>query len=119
MQIQNNFRVNKIEEIIKKNSNEKDLISIVYSLGRDCQNQIEFEYARNHLKNLANNKSSAVRACVALSFSMLIQNGYKIDKQFLEPILLEIYNNTEEKDIANIIDAIEDINLVTKWNLKL
>ena len=72
---ENNFDIDRIEQIIKADDNEEDLVSVVFGLGRDCQNQVEFEYAFNHLKNLSKNKSSSVRAFVALSFSMMIQNG--------------------------------------------
>lgn len=60
-----------------------------------------------------------MRAFVALAFGMLIQNGFKIERDFLEPLLLEIHKKSEKKDLGNVYDVIDEINYFAKWDIKI
>lgn len=95
-----------------------EIFGVIYSLGRDAENQSEYEYAYNILLDLCGRKSRRVRACAILALSLMADSGI-LEKDRLMPIILEEYMDTDELSRGNIAAAVDDLNMILGWDIKL
>lgn len=125
----NNFDKEKIEQIINLPDSELDddipqeLYGVIYSLGRDAENEEEFDYALTLLLELCNRKNLRVRSQAILGISLLSLNtqfNYKLDRETIESIIMREWENAENSDICSTIAVAEDdINFALGWDISL
>ena len=119
----NNFLVEEIERIIKATPNNEatiELSSVIFCLGRDAENEEEYDYAFSKLLELYKRDSETVKAWVIQAFSLLaVLKGdiKKLDRTIVEPLILTAYSRSVGSDRAIIRDAIDDINHSLNWKI--
>ncbi len=116
----NNFNTVEIEKIINRDYSKglsKELSGVIYSLGRDIQNNMEYDYAFNNLVYLSKSSIKEIRLLAILGFSLMSMN--KLDRDIVEPIITNEWINADTKEKEQLKVAIDDINLFLNWNLKL
>ncbi|MDO4155575.1 MAG: hypothetical protein Q4D37_02205 [Oscillospiraceae bacterium] len=118
----NAFQIDKIASILKMGNNEKsnpEILSVIYSLGRDAANMEEYHFAFESLLSIYKGATDNVRAYVILSYSLLAVSFKTLDRATVEPMILHEWNTANEKNKAIIQDAVEDINHILHWQLSL
>ena len=119
----NNFLVEDIERIIKAvpdNETTIELSSIIFCLGRDAENEEEYDYAFSKLIDLYKRENETVKAWVIQAFSLLAvlkKDIKKLDRSIVEPLILTAYSRSVGSDRAIIQDAIDDINHSLNWGI--
>lgn len=117
-QVINHFRTKNIAKILQENDLNKKLI-VVDSLGKDADNQIEFDYAYNLLLKLAYFENSKIKVAVIKSLSLIIQKGYGFDVETLKKTIQNSLNSCEESDKILIKPIIQELNENYKFNIKI
>lgn len=118
----NRFNTDEIDRVVSSASSESispDLPGIIYSLGRDAENEEEFEYAFQLLASLSSHQSIHIVSMVILAFSLLAVYHKRLERGIAEPVIRKAWAAAEGLDKARIEDAVDDINDILKWNLKL
>ncbi len=119
----NSFLVEEIDRIIKSVPDREvtnELLSVIYCLGRDAENEEEYEYVFSTLLGLYERENQTVKANVIRAFALLavLKKHIKIlDRAIVEPLILKAYSVANEENKQMIQDAIEDINYSLKWNM--
>lgn len=119
----NNFLVEDIERILKAvrdNETTIELSSVIFCLGRDVENEEEYDYAFSKLLELYKRDNDTVKAWVVQAFSLLavLKKDIKIlDRSIVEPLILTAYSQSVGSDRATIQDAIDDINHSLNWGI--
>jgi len=120
----NNFKTVEIEQIINAPDYADDsfisseLFGVIYSLGRDAENEEEYQYALNLLLSLCDRKAPRVRAYAILGLGLIAMNhGYLLERERIESIIKNEYEAANEENKSTIRDAIGDINYALKWNM--
>ena len=119
----NNFLVEEIEQVIKSVSNKEispELSSVIFCLGRDAENEEEYDYAFSKLLELYERENETVKAQVIYAFAMLAvlkKDIKKLDRSIVEPLILTAYARSIGSDQATIQDAIDDINHSLNWGI--
>ena len=119
----NSFLVKEIEQVITAVPNEEitpELSSVIYCLGRDAENEEEYNYAFSKLLELYERDNETVKAQVIYAFSMLaiLKKDIKIlDRAIVEPFILSAKSNAVGTNKSTIQDAIDDINHSLNWNI--
>ena len=117
------FLSEEIERIIKSVPNKEispELSSIIYCLGRDAENEEEYDYAFSKLLELYERENETVKAQVIQAFSLLAvlkQDIKVLDRSIVEPLVLSAYSDAIGRNKQVIQDAIDDINHSLSWNL--
>ena len=117
----NNFNQEKIKLIIEKGKNElsnPEILSVIYSLGRDITNEEEYNYAINILLSLYNSSTERIRANIILAFSLIAVNYQKLDREKIEKLIIKEYNIATDENREIISNAIDDINFSLKWSIE-
>ena len=121
----NGFKVTEIEQLLNapdyEDSNQinPELYSAIYSLGRDTKNEEEYQYAFNILLSLCDRKARRVRAYAILAMSLLAVTQGRLERERVEPIIKREWETTNEENKSTIQDAVDDINHLLHWNIKL
>lgn len=118
----NAFQIDKIASILKMGNNEKfnpEILSVIYSLGRDAANMEEYHFALESLLSIYKGATDSVRTYVILACSLLAVSFKTLDRATVEPMILHEWNTANEKNKAIIQDAVEDINHILHWQLSL
>ena len=119
----NNFRVEEIEQVITSVPDEEitsELISVIFCLGRDAENEEEYDYAFSKLLELYERENETVKAQVICAFAMLavLKKDIKIlDRSIVEPLISSANSNAVGTNKSTIQDAIDDINHSLNWNI--
>ena len=119
----NNFLVEEIEQVIKSVSNKEvspELSSVIFCLGRDAENEEEYDYAFSKLLELYERENETVKAQVIYAFAMLavLKQDIKIlDRAIVEPLISSANSNAVGTNKSTIQDAIDDINHSLNWNI--
>ncbi len=117
----NNYLVEEIEQVIKSVPEEEitpELCSVIFCLGRDAENEEEYDYAFSKLLELFERENDTVKARVIQAFSLLAVLKKKIkvlDRSIVEPLILSAYSHVVGADKQIVQDAIEDINHSLNW----
>lgn len=118
----NMFHTQEIERIISTASGEEmspHLSGVIYSLGRDAENDEEYEYAFQLLTSLSAHRSVFIVSMVILAYSLLALYHKRLDRKIVEPIIKKAWKSAEGNEKDRIQDAVDDINSALKWHLKL
>ena len=119
----NSFLVEEIERIIKATPNNEatiELSSVIFCLGRDAENEEEYDYAFSKLLELYKRDNETVKAWVIQAFSLLAvlkTDIKKLDRSIVEPLILTAYSRSIGSNRATIQDAIDDINHSLNWSI--
>lgn len=123
----NNFHTDQIAEILNYPDPAHDdeipqqVFDVIYSLGRDAENEEEFLYAYNLLLELCKRKSHRVCAYAILGLSLLALNQESglLNRDEIVPIIMR--ELPENKGLAQswILDAIDDFNQLLHWKIKV
>lgn len=120
----NHFFEKEIDRIIESVPDKEitpELSSVIYCLGRDVDNEEEYDYAFCKLVKLFERENETVKAQVIQAFSMLavLKSDIKmLERTIVEPLILSAYSVTDERNKAIIQDAIDDINYSLEWNMQ-
>ena len=96
----NNFRVEEIDQVITSVPDDAitpNLSSVIFCLGRDAENEEEYDYAFSKLLELYERKNATVKAQVIQAFSLLAvlkQDIKTLDRAIVEPLILSIFTCT-------------------------
>lgn len=118
----NMFHTQEIERIVSTASGEEmspHLSGVIYSLGRDAESDEEYEYAFQLLTSLSNHRSVFIVSMVILAYSLLALYHKRLDRKIVEPIIKKAWKRAEGNEKDRILDAVDDINSILKWHLKL
>ena len=119
----NNFRVEEIDQVITSVTDDAitpELISVIFCLGRDAENEEEYDYAFSKLLELYERKNATVKAQVIQAFSLLAvlkQDIKTLDRAIVEPLILSANSSAVGTNKSTIQDAIDDINHSLNWNI--
>ena len=119
----NNFLVEDIERVITTvpdNETSIELSSVIFCLGRDAENEEEYDYAFSKLLELYERENETVKAQVIYAFAMLavLKKDIKIlDRAIVEPLISSANSNAVGTNKSTIQDAIDDINHSLNWNI--
>jgi hypothetical protein len=119
----NDFLVEDIERVITTvpdNETSIELSSVIFCLGRDAENEEEYDYAFSKLLELYKRDNETVKAWVIEAFSLLAvlkRDIKKLDRSIVEPLIRTAYSRSVGSDRAMIQDAIDDINQSLDWDL--
>ncbi len=117
----NHFYIKEIEDILGRGYNEThnpDIMGVIYSLGRDAENNEEYQYAAGKLLQIFESGTDVVRAYCILAFSLLAVSGFCLDKDRIAPLIIQERKRAEGKNLQIINDAIEDIEMAMEWRLE-
>lgn len=119
----NNFLAEDIEQVmttVPDNETSIELSSVIFCLGRDAENEEEYDYAFSKLLELYQRDNETVKAWVIEAFSLLAvlkRDIKKLDRSIVEPLIRAAYSRSVGSDRAMIQDAIDDINQSLGWDL--
>ena len=119
----NNFLVEEIEQVIDSVPNREvtpELCSVIFCLGRDAENEEEYDYALSKLLELYERENETVKALVIQAFSLLAvlkQDIKVLDRAIVEPLILSAQSTAVGTNKSTIQDAIDDINHSLNWNI--
>lgn len=116
----NNFKTEEISAIIQRGRDESvnpEIFGVIYSLGRDAENDEEYIYSFQTLLDILDGGTDRVRACCILGFSLLAVFHGKLDKNIIAPICKRERETAAGANLSTINSAIDDINLVLHWDL--
>ncbi len=114
----NDFNALEIEKIMNRDFDvllSKELAGVIYSLGRDAKNDVEYDYAFNHLVKLSKSAISDIRIMAIQGFSLLAYSMEKLDRDIVEPIIINEWNNSDIAQKRELQKAIDDINHFLEW----
>lgn len=115
----NNFETDTIEKIIAEYNDSKNiekLCGVIFSLGRDAENDEEYDYALKKLVQLSEIDNPAVLSNIILAFSMLALYHKRLDRTITEPIIKKAVKLAESPDDkVRISDAVSDIKRFLGW----
>ena len=112
----NNFHVEEIEHIISSTTDTEfspELASVIFSLGRDAENEEEYDYAFEKLTKLFRRGNEDVRAQVIQAFGIMavLKKDIKpFDKDYVMTLIQEALKTASKENQGIIMDAIDDIN---------
>lgn len=118
----NGFDTAAIEQVVsaaRGGQISPELPGIIYSLGRDAENDEEYAYAFETLLSLSSCSSIFVVSMVVLAFSLLAVYHKRLDRAVVEPLLRRAWERAEGSDKARIQCAVDDINHALQWNFEL
>ena len=119
----NNYKTAEVEQLLSAPDYEDnslinpELYSMIYSLGRDAENEEEYQYALNILLSLCDRKAQRVRTKAILAISLLAIKHERLERGRIEPIIKNEWKIADDESKATIQDAIDDINHALKWNM--
>jgi hypothetical protein len=119
----NDFCINEINNIINSTMDkglQPELASVIFSLGRDAENEEEYDFALSKLMELYERDSEDIKAQVIQALAMLavLHKDIKVlDKSVIEPMILRVAATVSDKNKQIIFDAMRDINQSLGWNL--
>lgn len=119
----NNFLTEEIEGIIESVPDTEttiELSSVIFCLGRDAENEEEYDYAFSKLIELYKRENDTVKAWVIRSFALLAvlkKDIKELDRAIVEPLILHAYSRAGGTNRQTIQDAIDDINFSLKWGI--
>jgi len=119
----NNFKTAEVEQLLDAPDYEDnsiinpELFSMIYSLGRDAENEEEYQYALNILLSLCDRKAQRVRAMAILAISLLAIYHRRLKREKIEPIIKREWEIADDESKITIQDAIDDINHAMNWNI--
>ena len=119
----NNFKMTEIEQFFNAPDYDDDnlinseFFGVIYSLGRDAENDEEYRYALNLLLSLCDRKSQRVRTRAIIAISLLAIKHKRLERERVEPIIIREWEIADDENKATIRDAIDDINNAMKWNM--
>ena len=96
-----NFKLNEIESVIKSTPDDaftKELSSVKFSLGRDAENEEEYDYALSMLFLIFNRDNESVKAEVIQAFSLIsiLKKEIKnLDVKIIEPLVHIAWSNAK------------------------
>lgn len=117
----NHFYIKEIEDILSRGYNEihnPDIMGVIYSLGRDAENNEEYQFAAGKLLQIFDGGTDGVRAYCILAFSLLAVSGFSLDRDRIAPLIIQERKRAEGKNLQIINDAIEDIEMALGWRLE-
>lgn len=115
----NRFHENEIEKIMDRGCDEThnpDIMGVIYSLGRDAENEEEYQYSVQKLLQIFHDGTDGVRAYCILSFSLLAVSGFRLDRDRIVPLILRERKHAAGKNLSIINDAMEDLALSQQWS---
>lgn len=118
----NRFHTQEIERVVSEAQNgpiPEELSGIIYSLGRDAENDEEYDYAFHLLTSLSTHHSIFIVSMVIVAYSLLAMYHKRLDRAVVEPIIRKAWITAQGSDKARIADAVSDINHALKWKLVL
>ena len=119
----NNFKTAEVEQLLDAPDYEDnsiinpELFSMIYSLGRDAENEEEYQYALNILLSLCDRKAQRVRIRAILAISLLAIYHRRLEREKIEPIIKREWEIADDESKITIQDAIDDINHAMNWNM--
>ncbi len=116
----NNFKTEEINAVIQRGKDESvnpEIMGVIYSLGRDAENDEEYSYSFQTLMDILDGGTDRVRAYCILGFSLLAVCCGKLDKNIIAPICRREREIAIGANLSTINDAIADINLALHWDL--
>jgi len=119
----NNFKTAEVEQLLDAPDYEDngvinpELFSMIYSLGRDAENEEEYQYALNILLSLCDRKAQRVRVSAILAISLLAIYHKRLEREKIEPIIKREWEIADDESKITIQDAIDDINHAMNWNM--
>ncbi len=111
-----------IDRVISKGKNEQnnpELLSVIYSLGRDVQNETEYAYSLEKLTELYDEAGEKGKAHVVQAMSMLAVLYGKLERSIAEPFITQCWVNSSDDNKLMIQETDEDINNAFGWELTL
>lgn len=122
----NGFYMEEIENILnyppdlEDSQIPKEVFDVIYSLGRDAENEEEYVYAYGILLELCKRKSRHVRAYSILAMSLMARSGV-LQREDLVPIIENEWNGNDMNEWSRntIRSAVDDFNLFLGWNVKV
>jgi hypothetical protein len=121
-QAMNRFHTQEIERVVSEAQNgpiPEELSGIIYSLGRDAENDEEYDYAFHLLTTLSRHHSVSIVSMVIVAYSLLALYHKRLDRAVVEPIIKKAWSSAKGSDKARIRDAVDDINYSLKWKLDI
>lgn len=115
----NHFHENEIEKMIERGCDENhnpNIMGVIYSLGRDAENEEEYQYAVQKLLQIFDAGTDSVRAYCIQALSLLAVYGFPLDKNRIAPLILRERKNATGKNLSIINDAMEDLALSQQWS---
>lgn len=115
----NHFHKNEIEIIMDRGCDEThnpDITGVIYSLGRDAENEEECRYAVWKLLQIFHDGTDGVRAYCILALSLLAVSGFSLDRDRIVPLILRERKHAAGKNMSIINDAMEDLALSQQWS---
>ena len=111
----NGFLIEKIENIINSTDAEltPELAGAIFSLGRDVENEEEYDYAFEKLTELFRRDNEDIRAQVIQAFGIMavLKKDIKpFDKDYVMTLIQEALKTASKENQGIIMDAIDDIN---------
>ena len=99
---------------VLNNGSYKDLMLLPLSLGESFP---DWKFAQDLCIRLTQSEDAALRANAVLGLAYIARNKGMLEKHLVKPVILrELRENIENR--WRIEDAIDDINIFLKWNLK-
>ena len=111
----NGFLIEKIENIINSTDTEltPELAGVIFSLGRDAENEEEYDYAFEKLTELFRRDNEDIRAQVIQAFGIMavLKKDIKpFDKDYVMTLIQDALKTASKENKGIIMDAIDDIN---------
>ena len=119
----NDFCINEINSIINSTMDkglQPELATVIFSLGRDAENEEEYDFAISKLMELYERDSEDIKAQVIQALAMLavLHKDIKaLNRSVVEPLILEAAATVNSTNKQIIFDAMRDINQSRGWNL--
>lgn len=112
----NGFLREKIEHIINSTSDTEltpELAGVIFSLGRDAENEEEYDYAFEKLTKLYKRDNEDIKAQVIQAFGIMavLKKDIKpFNKDYVMSFIQEALKTASKENRGIIMDAIDDIN---------
>ena len=111
----NGFLIEKIENIINSADAKltPELAGAIFSLGRDAENEEEYDYAFEKLTELFRRDNEDIRAQVIQAFGIMavLKKDIKpFDKDYVMTLIQDALKTASKENKGIIMDAIDDIN---------
>jgi hypothetical protein len=107
----NDFCINEINSIINSTMDkglQPELASVIFSLGRDAENEEEYDFAISKLMELYERDSEDIKAQVIQALAMLavLHKDIKVlDKSVIEPMIRRVAATVSDKNKHIVFDA--------------
>ena len=110
-----------IDQIIKQGLNEEtnpQILGVIYSLGRDAENDEEYDYAVHMLLSIFEKGTAWIRANCILAFGMMAIYHRKLDEEIIRPLIEQEAATATGNNLSMIQDAVKDINFAMGWGIE-